>query len=167
MVKPRPRQTQLKVEIQNSGVRETLKAFNRLPKAQQAALRDRTMQLAETLAVRVRQAGQREGRQARPLSVTVKARRDRIPIIEVGGTAKVGASKVPAWRVLLGSEFGGNRRTGWYGISRFTSSTGRQFKPHLGRGSYWFFDAVYREQAVILKAWLAIANDVEQNWRAD
>lgn len=161
------KKTSLKFTIESIGVRETLRAFTRMDKAANQALRERSMELAEALVPRVQSAARREARQATGLASTVKARRDRLPIIEVGGTKKVGQSKVPAWRVLLGSEFGGNRRTGFYADERFSRSAGRQFRPHLGRGSYWFFKAVYDEQATIMRKWQQAADDIERDFLMD
>lgn len=159
--------TSLKITIENVGARETLRAFTRMDKAANQALRERSMELAESLIPLVKASARREGRQAVGLAETVKARRDRLPIIEVGGSKKVGASKVPAWRVLLGSEFGGNRRTGFFSASQFSQSAGRQFRPHLGRGSYWFFKAVYAEQAMIMRKWQQAADDIERDFLMD
>lgn len=156
------------VTIEASGVYETLKAFNRLPKSASDSLRARSMELAEQLAGTVRSAGMREGRQARIVATTVKARRDRLPQIQAGGTKRVGSTRpVAAYKVLLGSEFGGNRRTGWYARPRFAHSVGRQFRPHLGRGSYWFYETVYSQQHAIFAKWLQAADDIERDFLAD
>lgn len=157
----------LKIEVRIEGARETLDAFNRLEKSANAALRERSMALAEKLAGKVQAAGRASGKQAAAVAATVKARRDRIPVIEAGGSKRVTTSKVPASDIVFGSEFGGNRRTGWYGANRFAPSAGRQFRPHLGRGSYWFYETVYDSQAEIADAWSAAADDIQRDLLKD
>jgi hypothetical protein len=69
--------------------------------------------------------------------------------------------------VLAASEFGMNRRSGWYAAPEFDNATGRQFKPHLGRHSYWFFKTVEDEHATIEATWLRIADDIVEAYGSD
>jgi hypothetical protein len=43
-------------------------------------------------------------------------------------------------------------------------STGRQYKPHIGQGSYWFFRTVEDNGALIGAKWLQVADDVAREW---
>lgn len=136
----------LTINMRVEGAHATLAALRRMPKQASDELRDASQQLASTLANRVRSAAASEGRQAGILAATVAARRDRLPVIVAGGSRRLGRNRKPAYKLLFGSEFGANRL--------------RQFKPHLGRGSYWFFRTVEDNQTVVAAAWRKAADDV-------
>jgi len=141
----------LVITLRLEGAREVLAAFRAMPKDASTELRAASLRLAQSLAVKVAAAGRAEGRQAALLAKTVKAKRDRVPVIEVGGTRRLGSNKKPAFKLLFGSEFGASQ-TGRYGL--------RQFKPHLGRGSYWIFKTVGDNQAEISREWNEAADEV-------
>lgn len=142
----------LKLTIHITGARETLAAFNRLPKEANAALRKRSMELATTLATKVRSAAVSDSPQSALMAPTIKARLDRLPVIEAGGAKKVARNKRPAYKILFGSEFGSHLP---------------QFRPHLGRGSYWFYRTVYDSQAEIAAAWSKAADDIQRDFTKD
>lgn len=149
----------LRIRVRIEGVHEILAAARRLPPEAQRLLRDRSQQLAETLAVQIRAAGQAESRQAARAARSVKARRDRVPVVSAGGTKAASA-------VLFGSEFGMTRRSGWYARGRYHNSAGRQFKPHRGAQSYWFFKTAEREEGRIGRAYQQMADELIRSWRA-
>jgi hypothetical protein len=136
----------LTVSVRIDGVRETLQAFRSLPKAANDSLRKRSMELAQTLADRVAAAGRADSRQSALVAPTVRARRDRVPVIVAGGPKRVGRNRKPAHKILFGAEFG--------------AKTLPQFRPHLGRGSYWFFRTVEENQAETARAWDQVADDI-------
>jgi hypothetical protein len=139
------------------GLRETIRAFRDLPKDANNELRDRTLVLAQTLAEQVRAAGMADGPQSARAAESVKAQRDRVPVIKAGGTKRSSA-------VVFGSEFGMNRRSGWYAARRYNASDGRQYRPHEGRHSYWFFRTVEDNEGEIAAAWRQVADDVLARW---
>jgi hypothetical protein len=128
------------------GVRSTVAAFNLLPAAASRSLRERTLELSGTLARKVEAAGHADSGQSSLVASTVKANKDRVPSITAGGSTRVGSRRKPAFKILFGSEFGSNRL--------------RQFRPHLGSGSYWFFRTVEDNQAEISDAWNDVADDI-------
>lgn len=138
--------TDLVVTIRIDGIRETLAALRKLPKDASTELRAAALDLSKELAESARQAGIIEGRQAALVATTVKAGRDRVPVVTAGGNKRLGSNKEPAYKLLFGSEFGANRL--------------KQYRPHLGRGSYWFFRTIEDEQAQIAKRWLEAADEV-------
>ena len=81
-------------------------------------------------------------------------------VVVAGGTRRVGRHRTPAYRLLFGSEFGMNQRSGWYARPRYASSVGRQYKPHRGRASYWFFTTVDDSQAEMVTEWRRAADTV-------
>lgn len=147
------RKQALVITMRITGAREVLSAFRVLPKDATVQLRDASQELAQALAVDVAAAGRAEGSQAALVAATVKARRDRVPVIEAGGTRRIGSRKKPAYKLLFGSEFGGSQ-SGNYAL--------RQFKPHLGKGSYWIFKTVEEPaaQARIDREWNEAADRV-------
>lgn len=136
----------LTVNVRIEGARETIAAFNRLPKEASDALRDRSLELAEALAAKASGYARQDSKQSALMAATVKARRDRVPVVVAGGAKRVGRNRVPAYAILFGSEFGSSRL--------------RQYRHHLGRGSYWFFATVEKEQAEISAAWNKAADEI-------
>ena len=140
----------LTVNVTVTGARETLAAFNRMPREANDSLRDRNTELAVTLASRVASAARGDSRQSALMAPTVKARRDRIPSIQAGGTSRVGSRQVPAYKILFGSEFG--------------ARVLRQYRPHVGRGSYWMFKTVEENQPEIAAAWERVVADIRRTF---
>lgn len=138
----------LTVSVSVSGMRETLDAFKALPKDAGNAIRDASKELAERLAAPIRTAaGRARQPQAAILAATIKVKRDRVPVLEVGGTKRIGRNKVPAWRLLFGGEFGSNAY--------------RQFhQRHTGNEGTWFFPTVEREKAQIIDGWEKAADEI-------
>jgi hypothetical protein len=108
----------LTVRIRIEDVRETIAAFRHLPDDANDELRDASEDLAKGLAEKVRAAGMALGPQDAIVARSVRARRDRVPTIQAGGGGKAG-------RLVYGSEFGMNKRSGWYGARRYRRSHGR------------------------------------------
>lgn len=158
------RGTGLTVKVRITGVRATLAAFRELPDDANAELRTRSKALAETLAVQVRGAAVADGPQSAMLAPTVKAGRDRVPVITAGGSRKVGRNRKPAGALLFASEFGMSGQSGWYNRPPYRGSSGRQWHAHAGRGSYWFFRTVEDNSARIDREWNAAADAIVRAW---
>ncbi|MEQ4301594.1 hypothetical protein ABNF97_09405 [Plantactinospora sp. B6F1] len=140
----------LVVTLRLDGAQAVLRSFRDLPKDANDELRAASLALAETLAPKVAAAGRAEGRQAALLAKTVRAQRDRVPVIVAGGTRRLGSNRKPAFKLLFGSEFGSN----FY----------RQFRPHLGSGSYWIFRTVDNNQQLISDEWNKAADRIVRKW---
>lgn len=136
----------LTMKIKIDGVFETLRALNKLPKDANDEIRKASLELSRKLAAKAIASGHREGRQAAIVATTVKARRDRVPVVVAGGMKKIGRNRKPAYKLLFGSEFGSNKL--------------EQYKPHLGRGSYWFFKTVEDNAEEISREWNKAADEV-------
>lgn len=150
----------LTVNLAIDGVRETLAAFRSLPKDANDQLRERSRKLAEIVAERAKAAGQAEGKQAALVARTVKARRDRVPVVQAGGTRRLGRHRAPAFGLLFASEFGMDQRSGWYANQRYRRSTGMQYEPHTGQEGLWFFPTVEAAQPMINREWNAAADEI-------
>jgi hypothetical protein len=140
------KQQGLTIRVRIDGIHETLAALRKLPKDANDELRAAALEISKELAAAAAASGRSEGHQAALVATTVKAGRDRVPVVTAGGTKRLGRNKKPAYKLLFGSEFGANRY--------------EQFRPHLGRGSYWFFRTVEDEQTEIAARWLQAADEV-------
>lgn len=158
------RRETLTVKVRIDGLRETLAVLRYLPTEATKSLRDRTLDLSRSLAAQIQAAAVSEGSQAALVAPTVKASYDRVPAVTAGGNRRVGKKRVQAHQVLFGSEFGQNRRTGWYFSRQYVNARGRQYKPHLGQHSYWFFRTVERNQREIATAWNKVATDITREF---
>jgi hypothetical protein len=141
---------QLTVRVHIDGLRETLAALNKLPKDATQEIREKATELAKEMAAAAASAGREEGRQAALVARTVKARRDRVPVVVAGGNKRLGRNRAPAYKLLFGSEFGATQY--------------RQFRPHLGSGSYWFFKTVDENQVEISAKWQEAADAIIQKF---
>lgn len=142
----------LNVNLQITGVRETLAAFRKLPKDASAELRERSLKLSELLANRASTAGKSSDAQSAAVTATVKARKDRVPSVQVGGSSRITSSRVPAWKILFGSEFG---------------SSLPQFRPHRGKAGYWFFPTVDATRGQIDREWNQAADEIVRKFTAN
>lgn len=152
--------TTLTVDVNIDGVRETLAAFRALPKDANNELRTASLRLAELLAVKAKIAAIADSPLAALMAPTIKAVRDRVPVIQAGGTRRVGRNKAPASALLFVGEFGMNARSGWYARDRYALSMGYQHRPHGGKTGYWFFPMVEANAAMISREWNAAADQV-------
>lgn len=146
-------QSGLKVNVRVQNLNEVLRAFDQLPRDANDVLRERTRELAETLADRVRAAGTSDTPQSAAAARTVRARGGNAPGVEAGPEVR-----------LFGSEFGATRKFGWYRRGRYYHSAGRQYRPHLGSGSYWFFRTVDANQSEIDQEWQDAATEIIRRW---
>jgi hypothetical protein len=138
--------TGLTITIRVDGLKETLRALNNLPKDADKEIREKAAVLSHKIAAAAAASGRREGSQAAVVATTVRARRDRVPVVTAGGSKRLGRNREPAYKLLFGSEFGATRL--------------RQYKPHIGRDSYWFFRTVEDEQVTIMAEWMKAADEI-------
>lgn len=136
------------IAVQVTGMRESLAALRALGAEADAAIRARSGELATSLKGSIERAAKgARSPQARLVVTTLKIKRDRLPVLEVGGTKRLGRNKAPAYTLLFGAELGSNQH--------------KQFhQRHTGRVGTWFFPTVEREQAEIVAAWERAADDV-------
>lgn len=149
----------LTVRLQAPGMRETLAAFSRMPKNTNQELRTASLRIAKVLAESAKGASAIDAQSA-AVGTTVRAIKDRVPVVQAGGSKRITSSRVPAWALLFGSEFGATRRFGWYANPRYGNSEGRQFAPHQGRQGRWFFPTVEAEQGRIVAEWNRAADAI-------
>lgn len=157
----------LDLTIRIDGARSTIAAFRELPKEASDELRDKALELSELMAGWVRAAGRAEGAQAALLAGTVKAKRDRLPYVLVGGSKRIGhrwpgAGKAQAFALLFGSEFGAGGAGGRGKGSGDFSPHG--FKPHSGRAGRWIFPTVETHSQQIAAKWQEAADEIVERF---
>lgn len=139
----------LVVRIRIDGLDETIRAFNQLPKDANRELRAASVDIAKIFAVKVAEAARGHTDQSAILAPTVRPIFDRVPVVQIGGSRKVGRNRVPAYKVLFGAEFGSNSLA--------------QFPPYNGEG-YFFFQEFRQSQDEIGELWFAAADDILRAW---
>lgn len=134
-------------KVKITGLKETLAAFQKLPKEANQRLRVETQQLSRKLALEIRRAAAVEGSQWGILARTVKARKDRVPVVQAGGETRLGRNRKPAYKLLFGAEFG--------------ATFLHQFKPRTpGNAGFVFFPTATRAQPEMDAAWNRVADDI-------
>lgn len=142
----------LTMSVSVYGVRETVRAFDQLPREARKEITEANYKIAASFVPRLRFSAATLGAQGPLLGSTVEAVRDRrVPVIQVGGTRPVGSRRKPAYKLLFGFEFGSDR----YG----------QFRRHLGGGgSYWLFKTVFENQDEMMRKWMKAADKIIAKW---
>jgi hypothetical protein len=147
------------VSVRLDGINETLKAFKKLDKEASKAAKEEAMKIAQVLADRIRARAPTDKRYQN-LVVSVKAGRDRVPVIRIGGrqTPRVSGGGGPA-QLVIGMEFGADQNgpNGW----RFPPRT-----PKLGRGNagYWIYPTARANQSEIIKMWFDAMDKIINDW---
>jgi hypothetical protein len=150
----------LRVKVRIEGADEVIHALDKLPADARRAMREQAKDIATSLADFIKIAGRRQGRQApRAASPVREGNQGFWPVITASNTGR-------AKGLLFGSEFGMTRKSGWYRHRRYFDSPGVQFRPHLGRGSYWFFKTATERQPWIQSEWGKAAEQVVREWSA-
>lgn len=155
MATPRPRSKPLVVNVKIDGLRETLRAFRDLPKEASAELRDEAGKIAGDMAGWISSAARADSRQSALVADTVKVRRDRVPVVELGGTTRVGTGtgrqKARAYQILFGANFG--------------SRSFPQFRQWAGKGNdYFVFRQIEAHEREIEERYLDAADRILTHW---
>jgi hypothetical protein len=147
------------VGIKFEGINETLRAFKTLDKEASKAAKVEATKIAEFLAARIRAKAPTDKRYQN-LAVSVRAGRDRVPVIEIGKrqTPRVSGGGGPA-QLVIGMEFGADQSgpNGW----RFPPRT-----PRLGRGNagYWIYPTARANQSEVIKMWFDAMDKIIAEW---
>lgn len=147
------------ITARTQGAAEVARAFANLPRQARDELDEAKTDLSERLARIVRAAGRADTAQtARGLggpANTVRATGGTTPAVRAGPHP-----------LLFATEFGMDRRSGWYAAPRYLGSRRRQFRPHRGASSYWFFRTVDANQPMIDVAWSQACDAIVRRWSA-
>lgn len=140
-------------DIKVTGDKEVERALDKLsPDAQRAMVKEKR-RLAKNLAAKLRRAVIREAykRQGKLIRPTIHQSGDRVT-----------AGPHP---VLNVTEFGSNRKSGWYGRPEFEHSPNRQFRPH-NRSGYWWNPTIERSKPEADEAVKRALGDTLNHWSA-
>ena len=142
-------------EIDVKGEEKVERAATKLePDAKKGITREKK-RLAKNLAAKLRRAvisGTKQ-RHGRPMGARV-----RPTIRQRGETVLAGPHPM-----LFGTEFGMNRRSGWYADERFANSTEKQYKP-WGTEGYWWNPTIRRSKPDADAAVERALDDAVRNW---
>jgi len=118
------------------------KALAKLPKEASAELRTAAKAIAADIAQEAQGRAKGQGGLAALVAPTIRAARDRVPVIKMGGSGKLPAAggdwehsrsgaRQTIGDVIWGAEFGGKGR-----------ATTQQFLPHKGTAGYFLWPTV-------------------------
>jgi hypothetical protein len=146
------------IGVEVDGLKETLRAFNKYGKEANKELREAAQAEVSKIAPALVAAGRRSGAQSALVATTVKAPRDRVPVIAAGGAKRVAPSrkrrrKPSAGDVFFGAEFGGRGRP-----------TTQQFRPHTGTRGYWFYPTLRRKIPALLDGYQDALDRLCEKW---
>jgi hypothetical protein len=142
--------------FQVEGLGETLRLLNKLPKEAKKELRAEVQQMtgkhAKYLAA---QAARSTDSRIRGQAATIRAKKDRLPTVLIGGARQVKVSRPGpnprAGDVLFGTEFGARQGPNAW-----------RFPP--ARDSYWLFASLKGRQPALLSEWEAAVTKVARKW---
>lgn len=152
-------------------LRDLLKALNAMDKESQLTLKNKVQDISAFAAKAIVQAGQAHSfmpRQAAIVVKTVKANRDRIPNVTIGGSRGRASGGANAGQLLFGNEFGGDRNT--KGTATAFPNGGFKFPERSdreGRGNagYYIFPTLKAIQPDIVTMWINAVDSVYKNWQ--
>ena len=128
-----------------AGVDGLYRALRALPKEASVELRDESQDIANDIANKAQSRAMGVSKTyATYVAPTIKARRDRVPVIKIGGRRRIrkGSERQRVGDLLFGVEFGG-------GAYPQTS----QFLPHLGTTGYSLWPTIRQELPNIMDSW--------------
>lgn len=146
-------------EIKVKGAKEVERALDKLPADVQSALAKEKRRLAKNLVAKLRRAvisGTKVGPSGRPMGTKV------LPTIRQSGD-DVTAGPHP---MLFGTEFGMNRKSGWYDKPWFQDNPHLQYFRHAGRDGYWWNPTIRRSEPDAEAAVQRAVDDALNHWSA-
>jgi hypothetical protein len=154
------------------GLRETLRALNRIDDEAKKAVKVEVQKVANRLAEQIAQAGRQTG-DPRDAFVagTVRGKKDRLPVVLVGKATRMNVSRrgqgPRASDLMFGMEFGSKGgtdnptsrggRPGW----RFPEETPARKRGNQGR---WIYPTLVRQQPFVLDLWIEALEKVSREW---
>ena len=152
-----------------SDYRALLKALSVMNKESQAGLKDDVQSISKWTAQGIVYAsyGALMPKQAAIVAQTVRANRDRLPNITIGGSKGRASGGANAGQLLFGNEFGGERNA--YNSQSAFPNGGYRFperSPREGRGNkgWWIFPELVEMQPTIRRRWKDAVDKVMDNW---
>jgi len=161
--------TSIKIKPDLSDYRGLLKAISQMDKDSQTVLKTDVQSISNWTATGMVFAAYSAPmpRQAAIVASTIRANKDRIPNITIGGSKGRASGGANAGQLLFGNEFGSDRNL--KGSAGSFPNGGYKFPnrtPGQGRGNtgYWIFPTLKAMQPEIRRRWLNAVNNVMDNW---
>jgi hypothetical protein len=138
------------------GLGETLRLMNKWPKEAKKELRAEVQTMTSKHAAYIAsQAARHPDSRVRGQAPTVRAKKDRLPTVLIGGARQVKVSRPgrnpTAGDVLFGTEFGAR-----------PGPNAWRFPP--AQDSYWLFRSLKGRQPALLSEWEAAVTKVARKW---
>jgi hypothetical protein len=146
------------------GLKEVLRALQRMDKEAQVAVRDEVQKISNMLAGEITSVMSRSrDSRVRHVGRTVRGTRERTPVIKIGKATRLpvsrGGTGPRASDLMFGIEFGANQagRNGF----RFPERT-----PKLGQGNegYWIYPTIRKQQPRVVDLWAKALDKVAAEW---
>lgn len=153
----------IRIEVDAHDYRGLIYAMNRMDRNAQNQLRTDVAAISRWSAAGI--AGNYQAdpypNQAAIVAQSVRAKRDRMPFVEIGGRTPTTYNGTPAGTLLMGNEFGALRGF-QQGGRRFPFPSGRKARGFLG---YWIYPALKAMQPEITHRWKrAVYLNIEREW---
>lgn len=151
-------------ELDKASKRSLYAAFKEMDDNSKTLLRTEVQSITQWMANEVKDAAVKapNSKQTTAVAKTVKAVKDRLPYIKIGGERIITSTKARAGDLLFGSEFGG---PSWF------PNGGRRFywqsppRPPRGNEGYWIFPTLRAKHDELAEKWhAAIEKYVENPW---
>jgi hypothetical protein len=139
--------------VRVEGIKPTLSALRKMPKAFKIAATDASQKIADTEAQKIK--ANASTRQERLAAQSVRARRGQAPSIAAGGAMRVRSrtKSIRAGDVFFGAEFGGRGRP-----------TTQQFPAYRGRVGYFFWPTIRADSQAITRQWETALDALAKTW---
>jgi hypothetical protein len=151
-------------ELDKASKASLFAAFKEMDDNSKTLLRTEVASITGWMAEKVKEAAVNapNPKQTMAVAKTVRAVKDRLPYIKVGGERTITSTKAKAGDLLMGSEFGG---PSWFpnGGRRFYWQSPK--KSPRGNVGYWIFPTLRENQAELTDKWHdAVEKYVENPW---
>ena len=161
--------TKITIKPDLGDYRGLLKAISQMDKDSQGALKNDVQSISRWTAQGMVYAsyGSPMPRQSAIVASTIKANKDRIPNVTIGGSRGRASGGANAGQLLFGNEFGSDRNK--KGSAGSFPNGGYKFpdrSPRMGKGNagYWIFPTLKDMQPEIRKRWEQAVIKVLDNW---
>lgn len=148
-------------------IRALLKVLNEMDDQSKTALKEKVKSIAGWVAEDIKRAATTAPmpKQAMKVAQTVRANKDRVPSVTIGGSRVKFSGGAVSGNVLYGSEFGADPTSE---AGRFPNG-GRRFpyrSPQQGQGNrgYWIYPTLRTNQPRITREWHEAVDNVLDNW---
>lgn len=149
----------VQVRISAPDLNRTLRAFRKLESDAQDLAEQVGQEVAQELADTIRAFAGSQGRQTARAGESVEAIGGNPPRVQAGEAGSALS------RILVpGTEFGATRKFGWYRRARYWDSQAKQFPPHRGSNSYWFFRTYEAEKPAAIARYVDRLDEIAREW---